>query len=60
MQTHPRPKLALTYRITGSGVGSDGWWKYHAIRSDGRQVRITRKRYADLNRAGRIEGTSSP
>jgi len=48
----------FTYRVTGGGVDSDGWWKHSAVRSDGRVVKLKPKRYRELLREGRIESSN--
>lgn len=50
-----------TYVILGAGVDLDGWYKVRLRRSDGREIKATKKRVAQLRREGRIvEPVSSP
>lgn len=48
-------KKKFTYLRNGY-VYINGWYKISAIRNDGKQVIITRKRYLQLLREGRMEG----
>ncbi len=43
-----------TYTIVGAGVDLDGWYKVRLRRSDGREVKASKKRVAELRREGRI------
>lgn len=47
-------KKLFTYKIVGAGVDLDGWYKTYLIRNDGREVKVNRKRLAELRRARRI------
>lgn len=48
---------AFTFKRTGSGVGIDGWFKIHVRRSDGKDMEVTKTRFAQLVRAGRVVDT---
>ena len=43
-----------TYKIVGGGVDSDGWYKVHLLRDDGRSVKVRKQRVKELRRQGRI------
>lgn len=43
-----------TYKYIGSGVDHTGWFKVWLLRDDGREVKVSKKRAADLRRAGRL------
>ena len=49
----------FTYTVTGGGVDFDGWWKYRALRSDGKSVRLTPPRYLKLLRDGSIKSSNA-
>lgn len=46
--------MTHTYEIIDSGVDHTGCFKFWLLRDDGREVKVTRKRVADLRRVGRI------
>jgi hypothetical protein len=48
-------KNKFTYEHNGI-VYINGWYKISAIRNDGKKVIITRKRYLQLLKEGRMEG----
>jgi hypothetical protein len=52
-------RRAFTYEVTGGGIDSDGWWKWEVLRSDGMELRVTKKRMRELRKQGRITQTES-
>lgn len=42
------------YEVIGAGVDYTGWFKIWLRREDGKEVKVTKKRAADLRRAGRL------
>lgn len=50
----------LTYIIVGARVDIDGWYKVQLLRSDGRLIKASKKRVAQLRREGRIVESAEP
>lgn len=46
------------YEYRCAGIDYDGWFRVELIRDDGQTVKVTRKRYAELVREGRIKGAN--
>ena len=42
------------YEVIGSGVDHTGWFKVWLRRDDGKEVKVSKKRVADLRREGRV------
>lgn len=49
-----KPRMA--YTLIRSGVDQSGWFKFYLRRRDGREIKVSRARMADLRRQGRIQG----
>ena len=47
-----------TYEVIGSGVDYTGWFKIWLRRDDGKEVKVNRKRVAELRRDGRVTTAS--
>ena len=43
-----------TYKIVMSGVDYTGWFKFWLLRNDGKEIKVTRARVAQLRKEGRI------
>jgi hypothetical protein len=43
-----------TYEVIGAGVDHTGWFKIWLRRDDGKEMKVSRKRVADLRREGRV------
>lgn len=44
----------FTYKIIGTEIDIDGWFKYNVLRSDGKEVKIQKSRVKILRKEGRI------
>lgn len=45
----------VKYLVIGGGVDRNGWWKFELLNlKTNRSARVSRKRVAELRRAGRI------
>lgn len=49
-----------TYEFFGSGVDYTGFFKIWLRRDDGKEIKVSRKRCADLNREGRVRWSERP
>ena len=56
-KSNPRLNLRkqFTYKEIGRGIDFDGWYKIELLRSDGKIIKVNKKRYAELRRQGRVK-----
>ncbi len=50
-----RMKKRHTYTIIGSGVDTDGWFKYELRRDDGKVVKVGKARVRQLRQTGQLQ-----
>jgi len=48
------------YQVIGSGIDYNGWFKMHLRRDDGREIKVTRARLAELRRRRLICDCQAP
>lgn len=53
-----REGRAHTYEVIGAGVDHTGWFKIWLRRDDGKEVKVSKKRVANLRREGRVTTAS--
>lgn len=49
-----------TYEIIGAGIDHTGFYKIWLRRNDGKEIKVTRKRIAELNRQQRVRYSQKP